>query len=210
MNRHIAAIIAFAMMTGPAFADTINVGKGLVMEIPVQEGWTIYQEPPSALVEETAEHISHEAKAQGANPEKEKLLMLARKRLAANEAILYHELSGAHLDIDFSPLDTGEKPPQERNLRDSAKYAVQSLEGEEGVTDVVWDVERMKIEGAEDAFVLSASYKHHEQPVRFLGVIGFAAPQWFFFYYTDYGKAADTFEGMQQMLDAVVIRSAGN
>ena len=210
MNRLRFAIIIFALMTGPVFADTIDVGKGLVMEIPVQEGWAIFLEAPPALLEETAEHISHEAKAQGASPGKEKTLELARKRLSANEAILYHGSSGAHLDIDFSPLDAGQKPPSTDTLRKSANYAVESLKGEEDVSDVVWEVLPMQIEGAENAVVLSASYRQHAQSVRFLGVIGFADPQWFFLYYTDRGKEAGTFDAMQQMLDAVVIRSAGN
>lgn len=208
MNRLLLAISMFALMTVPAFADTIDVGGGLVLDIAVQPDWTIPQEPPAALVEEIAEHIGHEAEEQGASPTRAQLLQVARQRLAANEAIIYHE-SGAHLDIDFSPLDAGEKPPAKKTLRNSAKYAAQSLQSEEGVSDVVWEVQPFEVKGARDAFLLSADYQQHAEPVRFLGVIGSAGNQWFFLYYTDRGKSAGTFEAMQEMLASVEIRTAG-
>ena len=164
-----------------------------------------------ALVEEMAEHIAHEAEAQGASPSREQILDVARKRLAANEAILYHDASGAHLYIDFSALDPGQKPPSSKTLRNSAKYAAQSLVGEEGVSDVDWEVSAIKVQGAREAFLLAADYRHHDDPVRFLGVIGFAgSDQWFFFYYTDYLRAPGTFGQMQDILDQAVIRPAGN
>ncbi len=210
MNRLLLAISGLVLLTTAAFAGTIDISEGLSMEIAVQPGWAIYLDPPPGLIEETAEHLEHEAEAQGAQPTREQLLQLARQRLAANEAILFHELSGAHLDIDFSPLDPGEKPPSKKTLRNSAKFAAQSLEGEEGVSDVVWEVSTMQVQGANDAFVLTADYKHHEESVRFLGVIGFVKSQWFFFYYTDRGRAPGTFDAMQEMLASIVIRSTVN
>jgi len=210
MNRLLLTTIVFVLMTGAAFAETLDVGRGLVLEISIQDGWALYLEPPAALVEHTAEHIAHEAEAQGADPTQEQLRQAARKRLAANEAILYHEIGGAHLDIDFSPLNPGEKPPNTKTLRNSAKYAVQSLEGEEGVSDVDWDISPMKVRGAKDAFLLAANYMQHQQLVHFLGVIGFAGDQWFFLYYTDRSKAPGTLREMQEMLDSAIIRPAKN
>ncbi len=206
MLRLLQALIFTIVLAGTAFAANVDVSGGLTLELSVPEGWTLFQKPPPALLEEISEHIAHEAAAQGASPTHEQLLEAARKRMAANEAILYHEQSGAHLDIDFSPLDKGEKAPSSKTLRNSAKYAAQSLEGEEEVSDVNWDVNRMKVVGANDAYLLSADYKHHAHPVRFLGVIGFVPDQWFFFYYTDPLKSETAFGEMEKVLDSVVIK----
>ena len=212
MKALLLTIFLSLFLSGPAFSATIQVGGDLELEIPVPEGWTLYQEePPMALVEEMAEHIAHEAEAQGASPSREQILDVARKRLVANEAILYHDAGGAHLDIDFSALDPGQKPPSTKTLRNSAKYAAQSLAGEEGVSDVDWEVSEFKVQGAREAFLLAADYRHHDDPVRFLGVIGFAgSDQWFFLYYTDYLRAPGTFGQMQEILDQAVIRATGN
>lgn len=206
MYRLLQALIVAFVISGTAFAATIDAGGRVTMELTVPDGWTLYQEAPSALLKEAARHIAHEAAAQGANPTQEQLLEAVRKRMAANEAILYHEQSGAHLDIAFSPLEGDEKPPGTRTLRNSAKYAAQSLAGEEEVSDVDWEVNRTKVRGAKDAYLLSADYKHHGHPVRFLGVIGFVADQWFFFYYTDPLKVAGAYGEMQEVMDSFLIR----
>ena len=206
MYRLLQTLVISLLLTGTTFAATLDVGGGLAMELSVPDGWTLTREAPIALLEEAAKHIAHEAADQGASPTHEQLIDAARKRMAANEAILYHEQSGAHLDIDFSPLDEGEKAPSSQTLRKSAKYAAQSLEGEEEVSDVVSGVDRIKIRGAKDAYLLSADYKHHGHPVRFLGVIGFVPDQWFFFYYTDPLKSKTAYGEMQQVFDSVLIR----
>ena len=206
MYRLLHTLVILLLLTGTTFAATLEIDGGITMELSVPDGWTLYKEAPIALLEEAAEHIAHEAAEQGASPTHEQLIDAARKRMAANEAILYHEQSGAHLDIDFSTLDEGQKAPSSRTLRKSAKYAAQSLEGEEGVSDVAWDVDRIKIRGARDAYLLSADYKHHDHPVRFLGVIGFVPEQWFFFYYTDPLKAEGAYAEMQAVIDSILVR----
>jgi hypothetical protein len=196
------------LMVSPVDAAEIAVTMNLVVEINLSEGWSLHLEPPDALVKEMAIHVAHEPAA--ANATTEQIESVTRKRMAANEATVYHAASGAHLDIDFSPLDQGQSAPSSQTLRNSAKYAAQSLEGEEDVADVVWDVTSVKINGAREAFQLAADYKQHDAPMKFLGIIGYVEGYWFFLYYTDPGKDSGTFGEMQTMLEQLVVRRSGN
>lgn len=200
-------ILVAGLLALPAYAVEIAVTDTLVFEIELREGWTLHLEPPEALVREIASHVAHEAAA--ANASAEQIDMVARKRLAANEAIVYHAASGAHLDIDFSPLDPGQAPPKAKTLRNSARYAADSLAGEDDVSDVVWKVTPRQVKGAGEAFQLAADYKQHDLPMKFLGIIGYVEGYWFFLYYTDPGKDPAAYAEMQAMLEGAVVRVAG-
>lgn len=197
-----------SLLALPSYAAEIAVTRNLVVEINLIEGWSLHLEPPDALVKEMAIHVAHEPAA--ANATAEQIESVTRKRMAANEATVYHAASGAHLDIDFSALDQGQAAPSSQTLRNSAKYAAQSLEGEEDITDVVWKVTEVKINGAREAFQLAADYRKHDSTVKFLGIIGYVEGYWFFLYYTDPGKDSGTFGEMQTMLEQLVVRRSGN
>lgn len=188
----------------PAYAVEITVADNLVVEINLSEGWTLHLEPPEALVKEMAVHVAHEPAATKATAEQ--IEKVTRQRMTANEAIVYHAASGAHLDIDFSSLDPGKSAPSSQTLRNSAKYAAQSLESEDDVSEAVWEVTSVKVNGAEKAFQLAADYKQHGRPMKFLGIIGYVDGYWFFFYYTDPGKVPGTFGEMQTMLEQLLVR----
>lgn len=200
--------LVLSLLALSSHAAEIAVTRNLVVEINLSEGWTLHLEPPDALVKEMAVHVAHEPAA--ANATAEQIESVTRKRMAANEATVYHDASGAHLDIDFSPLDQGQSAPSSQTLRNSAKYAAQSLEGEEDVADVTWDVTSVKINGAREAFQLAADYKQHDSPMKFLGIIGYVEGYWFFLYYTDPGKDSATFGEMQAMIEQLVVRRSGN
>ena len=191
-----------------ALAEEISITETLVVELPLSEGWTIYLEPPDALVKEMAIHVAHEPAA--ANASAEQIEAVTRKRMATNEATIYHAESGAHLDVDFSALDPGASAPTSRALRNSAKYAAQSLEGEEDVSEVVWEVSSAEVEGAPSAFKLVANYKRHGLPVKFVGIVGYVEGYWFFFYYTDPSQVSRVFDEMHTMLARLAIRSSLN
>ena len=74
------------------------------------------------------------------------------------------------------------------------------------MTAVVWDVKPFEIKGAKDAFLLVADYRQHEQPMKFLGVIGYVEGYWFFLYYTDPVKAPEPLNEMEEMLRNAVVR----
>jgi len=200
-----AFILAVNLLALPTHAAEIAVAENLVFEIDLSEGWTLHAEPPGSLVKEAASHIAHEPAA--ANATAEQIEKVARKRMTANEAFVYHVESGAHLDIDFSPLEQGASAPSTRTLRNSAEYAAQSLEGEDDVTELAWEVDPVKIDGAAETFLLSAGYLQHDQPMTFLGYIGYAEGYWFFLYFTTPGKSPATLPEMQTMLDRASILS---
>lgn len=202
----------FALATNllllPATAAELVISEDLLVEIPLSDGWALHLEPPDALVEEMAAHVAHEPAA--ANASAAQIEKVTRKRMAANEAFVYHAASGAHLDIDFSPLEQGASAPSTKTLRTSAEYAAESLEGEEDISDVVWDVIPAKIQGAREAFQLVADYRQHDLPVKFVGTIGYVDGYWFFLYFTDPGQRPEVFEEMQKMLGKLVVRHSAD
>ena len=205
--RYLAALfLAFFYLGAPAFAEEMAVAEGLVLNYTLEPGWELVTTAPEALVAEIAEHIGHEAEAQGQHPSAEQITRAAQKRLAANEAIIYHPASNSHLDIDFSPLEEHEQAPSSKTLRRSAEFALQSLEGEEGVHKVKSSVTETKVFGAREAYRLDATYMHHDEPVTFIGIIGFVEPSWFFFYFTAPGQDPAALQGIESILANLKIK----
>lgn len=169
-----------------AAAETIEISPTTRVQFAVPSGWVLAAEPPQKLLEELAEHISHEAAAKGHSPSSAQLLEAARARLSANKVLLYNAVTLAYMTLDFSPLGQGERAPGRKSLELSAKYAGESLEQEEGVSQLTGEISEVSVAGAWSAYRYAANYLHHEEKMAFSGVIGFSAPYWFFFYYTDY------------------------
>ncbi len=208
MNRYaflLSLVISLSLVALPVHAVEIAVTETLVFDIDLSEGWALHLEPPKALVKDNASHVAHEPAA--ANATAEQIEEVARKRLTVNEAFVYHAASGAHLDIDFSSLDPGQSAPSARTLRNSAEYAAQSLENEDDVEEVVWDVTSAKINGVDETFMLSADYLQHGQPMTFRGYIGYINKYWFFLYFTAPGKNPAVLQDMQRMLESASIHS---
>ena len=207
MRYSVALGLAVMLLAVPCHAVEIAVTETMVLDINLMQGWALYLEPPAALVKESARHVAHEPAAAKATAEQ--IEAVARKRMAVNEAFVYHAASGAHLDIDFSPLDPGQPAPGARTLRNSAEYAAQSLENEDDVAEIVWEVTSARINGVDDTFLLSAEYLQHDQPMTFRGYIGYIDQYWFFLYFTAPGREPAVVQEMQSMLDLVSIRAAG-
>src|SRR5210317_1433539 len=132
------ACLLLCLSAFPSAAADLTVAEHLVFTIDPVSGWTVHPAgPPEALVKETARHVAHEPAAAKATPEE--IEMVARNRLKANEAIVYHASSGAHLNIDFSQFDAGASAPGTAALKKSAKHAGLSLANEKDVTDATWD-----------------------------------------------------------------------
>lgn len=211
MNRHFLLLglvvsLVVSLLAFPAHAVEVSVTETLQVDIPLSEGWTLHLEPPDALVKEMAVHVAHEPAA--ANATTEQIETVARKRMATNEAFVYHAASGAHLDIDFSPRDQGRSAPSASTLRSSAEFAAQSLEGEGDIAGLVYDVTATTINGVDDTFLLSASYLQHDHPMTFRGYIGYVENYWFFLYFTAPGRDSEALQEMQSMLAHLSIRTA--
>jgi len=120
--------------------------------------------------------------------------------------IVYHASSGAHLDIDLSPLDEGAAAPNSRTLKKSAEYAARSLTEEADVTDVVWDVRVVEINGAKDTYLLSVKFIKHGAPMVFRGYVGTVERHWFYLYFTAPGGNPQVLQEMESMLSNASIR----
>ncbi|MGE4580689.1 MAG: hypothetical protein AB7F21_14260 [Desulfuromonadales bacterium] len=188
---------------------TLALSDDMVLGIRLPgDNWQISSEPPMTLVEEMAEHIEHELEEKGqlANPPtREQLKNAALKKLQSNEGYVFNPATGAHLDVDISRLGEGDVAPSARGVENSARYAVSSLEGDEGVSAVVAQVEKARLAGAQYAWRISADYKMHEEPRRFVGIVAFASPYWVYLYYTDPLKNDTDYGEMEEMLRSAVL-----
>ncbi len=173
------------------------------------ERWRVAEQPPEYLVDDVAEHLEHELEDQGKHPSEKELVQLARERLRNNEAFVFNPETGAHLDVDSSKLREGESVPSAYAIQRSAEYAGESLGSEEGVSDVSYKTENIEIQGAHAATFLDASFRHHDEPRRFLGVIAFADSHWLFLYYTDPLRDEGDYEAMETALRTFSIRTKG-
>ena len=190
-----------------AQAENLEITGSISLDLRVPEGWQLADKTPQKLLEIMAEHIRHDAEEKGYVPSEEQLLTAAEKRLSANEALLYNPETLAHMSLDFSPLRQGERAPSEKSVRLSAKYAGESLEQEEGVSELAGKVQKFPVEGAWYAYRYDANYLHHDEKTAFSGIIGFITNNWFYFYYTDYQKDPEDRKRAEEMLKELKIVS---
>jgi len=198
MKIFLFALLTVLLIPFTVVGEQIQIDANTSLHFTVPPGWEWAKTPPQALLEEFAEHIAHEAEEKGHSPTQAQLLEAAEKRLVANEVLLYNPATLSYMTLDMSHLRQGEKPPSKKTIKLSAKYAGQSLENEEGVSQVKGKSSESSINGAWYAYRYDAGYFHHEERMQFAGIIGFTAPHWFFFYFTDYMKdPADQAKGEQ-------------
>lgn len=202
-------LIPLLLLLLPAalWAETYRIAPGLTVEIALpSERWTVSQSPPSQSIAELAEHLKHDLEAQGKEATEEQLREVARKRLAANELFVFNSATGAHLDVDFSPLREGESPPSQKSVETSARYAGEGLGNEEGVSGVIYRVKKTEVSGAEAASRFDAEYSHHGEKRVLVGIVGFVQPYWFYLYYTDLLQDPQDRVEMEKILETLKIR----
>ncbi|MDY0268076.1 hypothetical protein [Trichloromonas sp.] len=202
-------LCACAKRPWPDHVLDVSPGRTLTIRIP-PERWQNSPQAPVFLIEEMTEHLAHDLEAHDKKVDEAALQAAVDKRLAANEHYIFNPVSGAHLDIDFSPLAAGESAPSRSMVADSTRFAAQSLISEEGVTEVSQRVRRVRVKGADYAYSLDAAYRKHDVPTRFYGLIGFAGDAWFFFYYTDSGKDPEDYPEARCMLRSLRLLSAAS
>ena len=173
------------------------------------ERWVISKKTPEFLMEEMAEHLAHDLKSSHPNITRAQIQETAEKRLHANELFIFNPRSHARLVIDFSALRKGESPPSKKTIATSADYAGQGLSNEEGITNVVHQTSKSRIPGATRAYRLDAEFKLHHEPFKLVGLIGFAQPYWFYFYYTDPLKDSADLVSMEKLINSFVLLPAG-
>jgi hypothetical protein len=205
MKTDYLLIATLLFLPSLGFAETVHISNltSIVYELPA--GWVKADEPPQALLDIFAEHIDHEAEEKGYSPSRGQLQDAAQKRLAANAVLLYNPQTNAHITIDMSHLRRGEKAPSKRSIQLSAKYAGQSVEQEEGVSGATGQSNEAKVSGAWYAHRYDADYLHHDEKMRFSGIIGFVFPYWFYFYTTNYLKDPADREKIDRFLATISI-----
>lgn len=170
------------------------------------DGWIINSEVPDFLLEEFVHHIEHELADKGQARTRDEMIAVVRKRVAANELYIYKPQSRAWVAVDFSALHEGEKAPGRQAVYNSARFAAESLAGEEGVMDVQHTVSSVVVYGADVAFRLDATFTLHGEPRKFSGIIGFANPYWIYVYYTDELKDPADYMVMDKLLATMTLR----
>jgi hypothetical protein len=149
------------------------------------ERWEIRKKAPEFLIAEMAEHLGHEMEETHPEITPAQLRKATEKRLNVNELFIFNRQSHARLVIDFSALREGEPPPSRKIIAASADFAGQGLTNEEGISHVAYKTSRTRLSGASSAYRLEADFNHHGETIKLVGIVGFADPYWFYFYYTD-------------------------
>jgi len=190
MKSLLLGLLLLLLTAGYTLSASLITPASNQLDWQLPAGWVAPAEVPDALLAEIALHIGHEAAEKGQAPTQQQLLQAAAKRMAANEQLLYHSQSGAWISIDFSPLAAKEEPPSASTLELSARYALESLGSEEGISEFQKNQQVIQLSGAPDTSLITANYKQHGSPTAFSGLIGYIPGEWFFIYATSYpGKA---------------------
>lgn len=197
--RVVSTIFLVLIFCSHAGAEAVDISSNLRLYFTVPDGWVSDSDPPQFLVEEMAEHIEHDAESKGQHPTSEQLQRAARQRFKDNEVLVYNPRTHSFMTLDFSRLRQGERPPSQNSIELSARYAGESLGNEEGVSKLSTRTSSANVAGAWYAHRLDASYRHHDKPMVFVGIVGFSTPFWFYFYYTDY-QADDRDRDSAEML----------
>lgn len=209
MKRNFLALL-FMLCPAVVFAEMVPIASDLSLSIDVpQTKWTISSEAPAFLVNHIAEHMDKDMLEKARQAGIKSASEAARKMLSANELFVFNQDSGAHLEIDVSPLKADEKPPSNRAIVYSARFAGESLASEEGMSGVTFDTSRFRVPGAKTAHRIDASYMREGQKNRFIGIVGFAAPYWFYFYYTDPLASPQDKEDFENILKSIEFQKSG-
>jgi hypothetical protein len=205
----VVGLLLSACAVPPTPGTLLPVTPGLSVGISLPEGrWMVASDPPESLVAEMAEHVAHDLEAQGKEADPKSIQTAVAQRLAVNEYFIFNPVSGAHMEIDFSPLDPGEMAPGRGSVANSARYAADSLGSEEGISGLSSEVEKARVYGADYAYSLQARFMKHDVATRFYGLIGFVENSWFFIYYTDAERDPGDYPQAIQILRSVqVLRS---
>jgi hypothetical protein len=170
------------------------------------KAWTVSKAAPQYLLKERAEDMKHDLETQGKKATEKQIMGQVEKEISSDQVFVFNPESKSLLEISFSPLRSGEKAPSGKTLENSAKFAGESMTSEEGVTDSKYHIRRVDFAGAERAYRLDIDFKMDGSPRKFIGFIGFAKGNWFFFYYTDRMGNDTDYADMEILLGGVSIQ----
>lgn len=193
-----------ARLPQPAQLISVTPEYQLGMDLK-DERWQIQKKAPEFLVEEMAEHMGHEMEKTHPAISLDQLREATEKRLSVDDLFIFNHESHARMVIDFSPLRPGESRPSKKTIVASANYAGQALSAEEGVSKAAYKTVKFHLPGAIHAHRLEADYTHHNERIKLIGIVGFADPYWFYFYYTDPLADAADLVSMESLIQSFVL-----
>lgn len=205
-NRWLMLIVLVLAVPATTLAAGYEVRPGVEISFATPPSpWQVGKEPPDFLVKEHGAHINPAQLAAARKAGIDSPEEAARQRLKTNELFIFNPQSGAHLEIDLSPLREGEDPPSAGTLQASARYAAEGLEGEEGIEAAKSKVGKTRITGGKAAYRVDADFLKHGQATRFIGVITFALDHWVYLYYTGPQPGLEDLAVVNQVLDSFSI-----
>lgn len=191
-------------------AQQFELRSDLTVTIPeTPASWKIDMEAPADLLQHMMEHLREDAARNEQTPTEEQVRTAAEQRLASNDLFVFNPESGAHLLISFTSLGDDESPPSDRAIELSAKYAAEGVV-DEGWEDVKVRQKAAQIDGASSAQRFEIDYSHEEEQSRFMGVVGFASPYWFWLYANDHLADPKDREVLDKLLREIRIEAGEN
>lgn len=204
--RWLMLVTLLLAVPASALAVSFEVRPGIEISFVAPPApWQVSQEPPEFLVKEHSAHINPNQLAAAQKAGIDSPEGAARQMLKANELFIFNPQSGAHLEVDFSPLREGESPPSAGALKNSARYAAEGLEDEKGIEAASSRVGKTKVNGVNAAYRIDAEFLKHGIATQFIGVIGFAQNHWVYLYFTGPQSGADDLAAVNQVLDSFSI-----
>jgi hypothetical protein len=200
----VVTLLMMCFWSLPAAAASLQVSDGLHLEYMVPDGWQATTKVPDFLVRQTVEHVSQHMREEGRAIPVD-LENQVRVRLANNELFLFHEKTGTHFDIDFSPIEVNETPPLRESVARSAYFAEQELIAEPDVTEVESSSKEFALSGTEYAYRIDATFKRDGEPRRFIGIIAFIERHWLFLYYTEETLSDSDLQQFEKLLKELVV-----
>ena len=194
----------------PAQAETIQVGAGIILHLSLPDkNWVLSQQAPPFLVAQTRAQIKSDLLAQGQDASTERVRKIAQQRLGANEAYVFNPASKAVLTIDFSRERPGEEPPGAEDIAASSRYALGSLQSEKGVRLISKNAGETEVRGARFAYRIEAHFTRDGKAKKFLGIVGYLRPCWFYLYYTDPLEDSRDYGDMTRILRSISLTESG-
>lgn len=207
MKKLILLLLIVLLVPALALAGTFQLEPDLKIVLSeLSDPWAASTEPNPELIDHLAEHVIEEAAEKGHQLSMAQARELAMKRAGNNQLFVSNRQSGAHLLISFSRLDQGETAPSAETVAKSAEYAA------DGVADEGWAVisrgqARTAVKGAQQAEWFSIEYTHEGETSRFMGIVGFADPYWFWFYGNDHLKDPADAKTLEKLMLGIEIQA---
>ncbi|PLY02181.1 MAG: hypothetical protein C0623_04130 [Desulfuromonas sp.] len=168
--------------------------------------WQASTEPPQLAIDAMYVDLVHGKEKKGEVYDPEKLRTMSVEFLKTNNLYIYNEDTEAYLMVSISPYNEKEGIPTKRQIKSSAKWALNAITEHAEVSDLSSyssSVEDIDVEGMKYAAKIDANYPLFGDPHHFTGIIGYSHPYWVFLYYNDKLKREQDLVEMKRLLNSI-------